>query len=236
MACRHEPFDAEGFAGSPTYSVVVSDVRAFLGSQGLGALSGWFDELPRRPRRAVLIPTAGNRMAATPWVDVAIRALTASGLELETLDLEGTSPAAVATTLDRVGLVFVTGGDPIFLLEHARRSGFVPAVRDGVSAGRIAYAGVSAGAILTAQDLALYRTPDDPGRVDDTEGLGLVRFFPLVHANRGRQERYAQLIAAHPGIRFVPYSDDEAIIVTGSTWQCRRSAITAPLTDAEPPS
>ncbi|WP_169745833.1 Type 1 glutamine amidotransferase-like domain-containing protein [Actinocatenispora sera] len=212
----------------------MSDVRAFLGSQGLGALSGWLDELPRRPERAVLIPTAGNRIAATPWVDVAIGVLTGCGLELETLDLEGASPTVVEAMLDRVGLVFVTGGDPIFLLEHAHRSGFVPAVRNAVSAGRLAYAGVSAGAILTAPDLELYRTPDDPGRVNGTDGLGLVRFFPLVHANRGRQERYARLIAAHPDIPFVAYSDDEAVIVTGSTWHCRPSAITAPLSGPEP--
>jgi dipeptidase E len=202
-------------------------MRAFLGSQGLGALPAWFDELPRRPMRAALIPTAGNRIAATPWVDVAIGALTACGLDLTTLDLEGASPATVATTLDRVDLVFVTGGDPIFLLEHARRSGFVEAARAAVATGRIAYAGVSAGALLAAPDLALYRSPDDPGRVDDTAGLGLVPFFPLVHANRGREERYARLTAAHPDLRFVPYRDDEAIIVTGSAWQRRGSAITS---------
>lgn len=74
---------------------------------------------------------------------------------------------------------------------------------------------------------AFYRAPDDPGCVETTEGFGLVGFFPLVHANRGRQEHYARLIAAY-GDRdeFVPFSDDEAVVVSGRTWQRRASAVT----------
>jgi dipeptidase E len=199
-------------------------VHVFLGSQGLAALGAWLDELPRRPRRAVLVPTAGNPMPATPWVEVAASALAGAGLSVHRLDLEPASPEAVAATLASVDLVFVTGGYPIFLLQHAQRTGFTRLVKEAVTSGRSAYAGMSSGAALAAPDLASYRGDDDPGQVTDTAGLGLVPFYPLSHANRGREELYARIIAEE-GDRheFVPMRDDEAIVVNGPSWERRPS-------------
>ena len=204
-------------------------VRAFLGSQGLGALPRWMEELPHRPRRAVLVPTAGNPLPATPWVDEVVEHLAAYGVQTGYLDLEGARPTDVDAALGRCELVFVTGGHPIFLLEHAKRSGFARIAVQAVRRGEIAYAGMSAGASLATADLAFYQAPDDPGAVETTKGLGLVGFFPLVHANRGRQERYARLIAAYGDrYEFVPINDDEAVTVTGETWQRQASAVIAP--------
>lgn len=204
-------------------------VRAFLGSQGLGALPRWIEELPRRPRRAVVVPTAGNPLPSTPWVDEVAEHLAACKVHVEYLDLEGARPADVNRATGRCELVFVTGGHPIFLLEHAQRSGFTRIAGQAVLRGETAYAGMSAGASLAAADLAFYQAPDDPGSVETTEGLGLVRFFPLVHANRGRRQRYARLIAAHGDrYEFIPINDDEAVTVTGETWHRQASAITAP--------
>jgi dipeptidase E len=198
----------------------VPSVNVFLGSQGLDALSVWFAELPRPPRHAVLVPTAGNPMAATPWVEVAATALTAAGLTVDRLDLETAAPGAVTAALSPADLVFVTGGYPIFLLEHARRTGFASTVTRAVMAGTLAYAGMSAGAALAGPDLAGYRTDDDPGRVSDTAGLGLVSFYPLSHADRGREQTYAQLIAERGDrYEFVPIRDDEAVLVNGRFWR-----------------
>lgn len=192
----------------------------FLGSQGLGALGGWLDVLERRPRRAVLVPTAGNPMPATPWVDVAEAAMAAEGVTVRRCDLERATAGEVGAALAEADLVFVTGGYPIFLLQHAQRTGFVRAVRRDVGSGRLAYAGMSAGAALAAPDLARYRSDDDPGQVTDTAGLGLVSFYPLSHANRGREELYARIIAEH-GHRYdlVPVRDDQAVIVRGDARQ-----------------
>lgn len=152
--------------------------------------------------------------------------MAACGTQVAYLNLEGARPADVDKAIGRCDLVFVTGGHPIYLLEHAQSSGFTHTASQAVLSGEIAYAGISAGAQLATADLAFYQGPDDPGSVKATDGLGLVRFFPLVHANRGRQERYARLIGSH-GHRyeFVPINDDEAVTVTGEAWQRRASAI-----------
>jgi dipeptidase E len=94
-----------------------------------------------------------------------------------------------------------------------------------VRQGRLAYAGISAGASLAGPDLALYRAPDDPGAVTDTEGLALAPFFPLTHANRGRQEWYAKIIATDRDHRFVTLTDEQAVVVAGNTWELRESLI-----------
>jgi len=212
-------------------------VRAFLGSQGLGALPRWTEELPRRPRRAVVVPTAGNPLPSAPWAAEAAEHLAACGVQARYLDLEGARPADVDGAMGCCELVFVTGGHPIFLLEHAQRSGFTRIAGQAVLRGEIAYAGMSAGACLATADLAFYRGPDDPGSVETTQGLGLVGFFPLVHANRGRQERYARLIAAHGDrCEFVPVNDDQAVTVVGETWQRQDSAATPPHSHPHPRS
>jgi dipeptidase E len=195
-----------------------------LGSQGLGALGAWLDTLSRRPRRAVLVPTAGNPLPETPWVEVAEAAMSAEGLRVRRLDLEPSTPEDVSAVLAEADLVFVTGGYPIFLLQHAQRTGFLVAVRQGATSGQFAYAGMSSGAALAAPDLARYRGEDDPGQMSDTAGLGLVSFYPLSHANRGRAELYAQIIAEQ-GNRydFVPVRDDQAIVVHDGERQIKPS-------------
>ena len=191
----------------------------FLGSRGLGALPGWISELPRHPHHALLIPTAGNPMPATPWVDAAEATLRTAGLTVDRLDLEPATPAEVTAALSRTDLVFVTGGFALFLLQHAQRTGFLTGVAAAMRRGDIAYAGMSSGAALAGPDLDLYRDDDDPGRVTDRSALGLVDFYPLSHANRRRDETDAP----GDGRTFVPVRDDEAIIVRGSTWQKRPS-------------
>ncbi|WP_067796928.1 Type 1 glutamine amidotransferase-like domain-containing protein [Actinomadura formosensis] len=181
----------------------------------------------------MVVPTAGNPLPLTPWVDEVVGHLAACGVRVEYLDLEGARAADVDGAVERCELVFVTGGHPILLLEHAQRSGFVRIVKQAVLGGELAYAGVSAGAALATADLAFYRGPDDPGSVETTEGLGLVGFFPLVHADRGRRERYARLIAAYGDrCEFLPINDDEAVVGVGETWWRQASAVTVP----RPPS
>jgi dipeptidase E len=192
--------------------------HAFLGSASLAAVPSWLAQLPHRPSRAVLVPTAGNRLAATPWVETTITQLEDCGLTVMMLDLETASPAGTAAAVAAADLVWVTGGHPLFLLEHAVATGFLDTVRTRVCDGSLYYGGISAGAALATADLAGYRGPDDPGVVDDTTGLGLISCYPLVHANRGRQQRYAELIASHPDREFVTLTDDQALIVTGSSW------------------
>lgn len=196
--------------------------RLFLGSAGLGALPAWLAALPAKPQRAVLVPTAANPLPSAPFVDAAARLLRGEGLLVERLDLEHVDSAA--DTVSEAQLVFVTGGYAMFLLQHARRTGFDRVVSRSVREGRLAYAGISAGAALAGPDLRFFQDAEDPGVCASTTGLGLVPFTVLPHRDRGRAERHDRYAARHGGpSRFVSINDDQAVIVEGDTWEIRPS-------------
>jgi dipeptidase E len=134
------------------------------------------------------------------------------------LYLEAADPAETAAAVRATDLVWVAGGRPIFLLQHARASASSTSHELGSSTGSSTTAGDRPAPPLATRDLATFRGPDDPGVVDHTTGLALVTCYPLENANRGRQQRYAQLIAAHPEREFVTLTDDQALIVTGNSW------------------
>ncbi|MEV5573805.1 Type 1 glutamine amidotransferase-like domain-containing protein [Spirillospora sp. NPDC052269] len=190
--------------------------RLFLGSADLDALPGWLESLPEMPRRAVLIPTAANPLPDAPFAKVADELLQRAGLEVELLGLENSSQLDVDRALDQAQLVFVCGGYAMHLLEHVQRSGFDETVKQAVREGCLAYAGISAGAVLAGPDLRTFADPDDPGRPATTSGLGLVPFTVLPHRNRGRAERHDRLATGQG--RFVSINDDQAVTVTGGHW------------------
>ncbi|MGI5166192.1 Type 1 glutamine amidotransferase-like domain-containing protein [Spirillospora sp. CA-253888] len=175
-------------------------------------MPGWLPPV----RRAVLVPTASVPLPSAPFVADAAALLRAAGAEVDRLDLAGASRAEVEAALAGAQVVFVTGGYAIHLLEHARRSGFDQVASAAVRAGRLAYAGISAGAALAGPDLAPFRDGDDPGTVTSTEGLGLVPFTVLAHRNRGRAAR-------HDRLGGVSIDDDQAVLVEDGAWRIVRS-------------
>lgn len=194
--------------------------RLFLGSAGLGALPAWLGSLPVVPRRAVLIPTAANPLPSAPFVGVAAELLGTEGVAVDVLDLERAAGDDLRRALDGAQVVFVTGGYPIFLLEHVRRSGFDRLAATAVADGSLAYAGISAGAALAGPDLRALQAADDPGTVDSTAGLGLVPFVVLPHRNRGRAARHDRLARELGGTwRMISINDDQAVGVAGDAFE-----------------
>ncbi|GAA3115478.1 dipeptidase E [Kribbella aluminosa] len=175
--------------------------------------------------RAVLIPTAANPLPSAPWVDAAHELLTGAGIRVDQLDVEHADEDEVRRTLGQAQLVFVAGGFPLFLLEHAMHSGFARLVVPAVRSGRLDYVGISAGAALAAPDLAYFREPDaaidpgDPRVTGSTAGLSLVPFLVLAHRNRGRAARHDRQLTEQGAEHFVSIDDDQAVTIDGNTWR-----------------
>ncbi|MES9536217.1 Type 1 glutamine amidotransferase-like domain-containing protein [Actinomadura sp. NPDC000600] len=191
-------------------------------------MPAWLGSLPDVPRRAVLVPTAANPLPSAPFVRAAADLLKAEGLAVDVLDLERAAGDGVRRVLDGAQVVFVTGGYPVFLLEHVRRSGFDRVAAPAVADGSLAYVGISAGAALAGPDLRPLQAADDPGTVDSTAGLGLVPFVVLPHRNRGRAARHDRL-AREPGRtgRVLSINDDQAVSVTGDGFEILESGCSA---------
>jgi dipeptidase E len=203
--------------------------RLFLGSAGLGALPSWLSSIALTTKRAVLVPTAANPLPSAPFVNAADRLLRREGVTVDRLDLEHVDESEVECALRGVDLVFVSGGYPMFLLQHVHRTGFDRIVSPAVRSGRLGYVGISAGAALAAPDLSYFREADaavdgDPGMNAPTNGLGLVPFIVLAHRNRGRAECHDRQIRRHGGHAYVSINDDQAVAVQGDAWEVLESS------------
>ncbi|GAB3660263.1 Type 1 glutamine amidotransferase-like domain-containing protein [Actinocorallia lasiicapitis] len=192
--------------------------RLFLGSAGLGALPVWLDSLARRPRRAVLIPTAARPMASAPFVRTTADFLGAQSVAVTYLDLADATPAEVRRALTATDLVYVTGGYAVYLLEQAVRSGFLELARPLIRSGELPYAGISAGAALAGPDLTPLSAPDDPGRLPappTPTALRLTPYVVLAHRNRDRADHHTRLATLHPHLPFLSLTDAQALTVEG---------------------
>ena len=93
-----------------------------------------------------------------------------------------------------------------------------------VGAGRLAYAGVSAGAMLAGPDLMHCIDPAEPDPraavLPSTRGLGIAPVIALPHANRaGRDLLHARVISAlGERFEFVRITDEQAIVIQGDHW------------------
>lgn len=188
----------------------------FLASTPTAGLEIWLNGLPRRPQRALFIPTAANLLPDKGFVQTTSQAALGAGIRMTTLDLAEVSPKETWSAVDAADLVVVGGGYPIYLLEHARRTQFDRAVAERVASGELAYAGISAGAALAGPDLTSFADEHDPGRVETFTGLGLIPFVVLPHRNRGHAERHDALGAGGQSL-LISLNDDQALFVTGST-------------------
>jgi len=131
--------------------------------------------LDGRPPRYVQIPTAatpeGDRRVAY-WVDLGRRQAERLGVEavpLVVADRAAADDPAVVTQLEGAGLIYLSGGDPLFLADTLRDTALARAIEDHWLAGT-ALAGCSAGAMAISGWVPDIKRPTRPGR----PGLGML--------------------------------------------------------------
>lgn len=168
--------------------------------------------------RAAVVTTASREYKERNRHAVAARdALRGFGIpEVDFVDVEFED----AARLRDYGLVYINGGDPLYLRHHLRRSGADAVLRQGTTRGALVV-GTSAGAVALGPDLRIVPAFDPvlaDGNDGDLIGVGLVPFTVLPHANRWRA-RLPELaerlrdFAAETGLRVEPLEDSEALLV-----------------------
>ena len=184
-----------------------------------------FVEYRAAGRRALLITTAANGIEDPALRESQIAqgfdALTAAGLEVDTLDLDETDDVSSITSGD-YHVIALGPGDPFYLLHQARANGLEYKLREAVSHG-IVLVGIGAGAVVLGPTLdpvieASRYAPEDGAYL---EGLYLTETLVLPHHNVERRA------LAHAGVieRFadqfpvIPLHDGEAVIVTSDGTQ-----------------
>jgi dipeptidase E len=172
---------------------------------------------PAAETRVAFIPTASDIYDPHPWVEDDRTALIRLGFRVEDVDLKTCHGEVLRKRLSESDIIFVAGGNTSYLLEQAQLSGFIDIVRKLVRAGKI-YVGSSAGSLLAGPDIEvdkIYEEGDSGKTLASYEGLGLVDFVVLPHADRPEYLPYLERAERDygKGRTLVRLNDSQAIII-----------------------
>lgn len=170
---------------------------------------------PANEIRLAYVITASNEMRPRAWLDYDRNILLAMGIHVTDVDFEGKTIDEVRDMLNDMDVIYVEGGDPYYLLKHAKESGFDTVVKELTNKG-IIYVGKSAGTYLACPTIeqGLWRKPDRDrhGLRGDEPAMGLVPFLICVHY----EPQHAEMIKE--GMKHTMYpvrvlNDDQALLV-----------------------
>lgn len=166
--------------------------------------------------KVAFIPTAGDLYSDKPWQERDRDKLKELGFQIEDVDLKVTQHQELKDALSKVDIIFVAGGNTLYLLEKSQQSGFLDITKDLIHSGTI-YIGSSAGSLLAGPNIEIDKIYDDGEfgkELASYEGLGLVDFIVLPHANREEYRPYIDKIKAEYGQKysFVELADNQALV------------------------
>ncbi len=150
---------------------------------------------------------------APSWFASQLRALGGADREFDTwMSLDAHDPGELVD----YAVLCVGGGNTFSLLDHVRRHGFLPAVRDWVERGG-AYYGGSAGAILATSSIAIAEVadPNDVGLVD-LAGLGLLPTRGLLPHFDTSQIGRARLLSARLATPILGLPENSGLLLDSS--------------------
>jgi len=138
------------------------------------------------------IPTAGDVYGdVKPWMYEDRGKLVELGFKVIDFNISGKTEKEVKEVLESVDVIFIAGGNTFYLLERMRQCGADKIIKELVQNGKI-YIGSSAGSCVAGPNIEPIAVFDDPSVVQlkSTEGLGLVDFVVLPHADN---PKYAEI-------------------------------------------
>lgn len=144
-------------------------------------------------------------------------------VKITDLDLEGESREALSQKMKKVDIIFVAGGNTLYLLSKSIDSGFKDLVKELVGKGKI-YVGSSAGSILAGPSHEPFKEEElkELGvdfKLESYDGVGLVDYVVVPHFNQEKYLKESQAILSRYKNRFKirTLNDNEAIIIDGSS-------------------
>lgn len=155
--------------------------------------------------KVLYITTAGNLHAPEErdWIDEGRELLKRRGWQVTDYDIADKTEAEVEQALAGQDVVFVQGGQCIYMLEQVQKCNFAAVVKRALDRGMV-YIGESTGSIITGQDISPYRFLSRDRRVqppvlENYQGLGLVNFLLFPHWNcKRRYEKFVRIYREFP--------------------------------------
>ncbi len=160
------------------------------------------------------INTAANPYETKTWLNEDRDKLVQMGFKVFDLDIEGKTIDELKKLFSSCNIIFVSGGNTFYLLDQAKKSGFLNIVPGLVNEGKI-YIGSSAGSYLACPtiEVANWKHQDrNVVGITDFTALGLTNFLMSVHYKPEYNDvlREGILQAKYP-VKIL--TDDQAVIV-----------------------
>jgi dipeptidase E len=205
-------------------STDISNVSLFLTSNGAPALSEIIPLLPFKPdgKKVSYVTTASVVNGLVPeWMNTNIEIIEKAGFIVDRIDISTLTPDDMEEAFSGSDLIWVGGGNTLFLLQEVRKSGFDNYLTKKILEG-IPYVGASAGSIILGPDLEFELYASKTPELTSYEGLNLFPYAPYVHFDaEWTKEFYVDILkfSLENNKSFITLRDDQFIYVTGKKWQ-----------------
>lgn len=140
--------------------------------------------LPKKPDQLKLafIPTAADPYKIKPWFYGDKMKLKLMGFQIVNVDIKNKTKEQLFQQMKDVDVVFVSGGNTYYLLEHVQKSRLDEVVKELIVKG-VMYIGSSAGSVLVCPTIEHIEDLDDITKASliSFEGIGLIDFLILPH-------------------------------------------------------
>ncbi|MEK7588560.1 MAG: Type 1 glutamine amidotransferase-like domain-containing protein [Patescibacteria group bacterium] len=172
-------------------------------------------------QKVAFITTAADTYTEKPWMDADREKLKEMGFEVEDYNIKEKTKDELYEYLKSKDVIFVSGGNTFYLLDHVRKSGFDSVISRLLDEGKI-YIGSSAGSMIMSSDIEPSKLLDKPELAPDLTsflGLGLVDSVILPHyGNPKYEERYKNIINDWSNkIKLQLLTDDQVILIEGDS-------------------
>jgi len=179
-------------------------------------------------KKVLFIPTASIHEGYTGYVGSARKLFKKAGALLTETDISSEEFSKIKTLFDDADVIYFTGGNSFFLIDCLRKTGTDKLLKRQLEKGKL-FIGESAGAMITARDIAYGQIMDDKKAAPDLKdmsGLSVVDFYVLPH--RGEEpfvEAVEETLRVYDGkLEFLTMDNSEAVIVDGAEHRVEREA------------
>ncbi len=195
-------------------------MKLYLTSIASASLDKIVKELPKNPEdlKVLFIPTAADTYAADnrQWFDADRNKFLELGFQIEDYDIKDKTEVELRKKLSEVDIIFVSGGNTFYLLEHVKKSGFDKVLRELKDSDKI-YIGSSAGSIIMGPVIRPIQAFDHPkeAHLDNYNAIGLVDFVILPHWGRDKYKEKQAAVIKEYGHKYKlkPIKDGEMVVV-----------------------
>lgn len=187
----------------------------------------FLQHLPKKPTalRLTFVQTAAEvETGNLSWLKADRQALLDAGFPVTDFTFHGQNEASLREMLDQTDLLFLSGGNTLYLLQEIQKSGLDKIIKEYLDRGLI-YAGSSAGSIVAGPSIEMTPHLDDLSKAPDIQGFkGLNLTDVVVFPHWGSPHfhgRYERLMKAgyKKGLKIVLLTDDQYLLVEGEKYQ-----------------